>query len=50
MPLSMGVDTLELDVGVTADGEVVVSHERGLNPISRVTRTAPTSPRPARRS
>lgn len=28
----MGVDTLELDVGVTADGEVVVSHERGLNP------------------
>ncbi|UPK28873.1 glycerophosphodiester phosphodiesterase [Bradyrhizobium sp. 195] len=30
--LSMGVDTLELDVGVTADGEVVVSHERGLNP------------------
>ncbi|UWU79240.1 glycerophosphodiester phosphodiesterase [Bradyrhizobium huanghuaihaiense] len=30
--LSMGVDTLELDVGVTADGEVVISHERGLNP------------------
>jgi glycerophosphoryl diester phosphodiesterase len=30
--LSMGVDTLELDVGVTRDGEVVVSHERGLNP------------------
>ncbi|MDN4999517.1 glycerophosphodiester phosphodiesterase [Bradyrhizobium sp. GCM10027634] len=30
--LTMGVDTLELDVGVTADGEVVVSHERGLNP------------------
>lgn len=30
--LSIGVDTLELDVGVTADGEVVVSHERGLNP------------------
>ncbi|WP_314947608.1 glycerophosphodiester phosphodiesterase [Bradyrhizobium cosmicum] len=30
--LSMGVGTLELDVGVTADGEVVVSHERGLNP------------------
>ncbi len=30
--LSMGVDTLELDIGVTADGEVVVSHERGLNP------------------
>jgi glycerophosphoryl diester phosphodiesterase len=30
--LSMGVDTLELDTGVTVDGEVVVSHERGLNP------------------
>jgi glycerophosphoryl diester phosphodiesterase len=30
--LSMGVDTLELDVGVTADGEVIISHERGLNP------------------
>ncbi|WP_247449892.1 glycerophosphodiester phosphodiesterase [Bradyrhizobium sp. 180] len=30
--LSMGVDTLELDVGVTANGEVVVSHERALNP------------------
>jgi glycerophosphoryl diester phosphodiesterase len=30
--LTMGVDTLELDVGVTADGEVVVSHERGFNP------------------
>ncbi|UVO38690.1 glycerophosphodiester phosphodiesterase [Bradyrhizobium arachidis] len=30
--LTMGVDTLELDVGITADGEVVVSHERGLNP------------------
>jgi glycerophosphoryl diester phosphodiesterase len=30
--LSMGVDTLELDVGVTADGAVIISHERGLNP------------------
>ncbi len=30
--LSMGVDTLELDMGMTADGVVVVSHERGLNP------------------
>lgn len=30
--LSMGVDTLELDIGVTRDGAVVVSHERGLNP------------------
>ena len=30
--LSMGVNTLELDMGVTKDGVVVVSHERGLNP------------------
>src|SRR5947209_7956288 len=30
--LSMGVDTLELDIGVTADHTIVVSHERGLNP------------------
>jgi len=30
--LSMGVDTLELDMGVTQDGVIVVSHERGLNP------------------
>ena len=30
--LTMGVDTLELDTGITADGEIVVSHERGLNP------------------
>ena len=30
--LSMGVDTLELDIGVTQDGALVVSHERGLNP------------------
>lgn len=30
--LSMGVDTLELDVGATRDGVLVVSHERWLNP------------------
>ena len=30
--LSMGVTTLELDIGVTRDGVIVVSHERGLNP------------------
>ncbi len=30
--LSLGVDTLELDIGVTRDGVIVVSHERGLNP------------------
>ena len=28
----MGVTTLELDIGVTKDGAIVVSHERGLNP------------------
>jgi glycerophosphoryl diester phosphodiesterase len=30
--LSMGVDTLELDLAVTRDGAIVISHERGLNP------------------
>ncbi|MGJ4999606.1 glycerophosphodiester phosphodiesterase [Bradyrhizobium sp. HKCCYLS3077] len=30
--LALGVDTLELDVGVTRDGVLVVSHERRLNP------------------
>jgi glycerophosphoryl diester phosphodiesterase len=30
--LSMGVNTLELDIGVTRDSVIVVSHERGLNP------------------
>jgi glycerophosphoryl diester phosphodiesterase len=30
--LTMGVGTLELDIGVTQDGVIVVSHERGLNP------------------
>jgi glycerophosphoryl diester phosphodiesterase len=30
--LSTGVNTLELDIGVTSDGTIVVSHERGLNP------------------
>ena len=30
--LSMGVNTLELDIGVTKDGAIVVSHERHLNP------------------
>jgi glycerophosphoryl diester phosphodiesterase len=30
--LSLGVDTLELDIGVTRDAVIVVSHERGLNP------------------
>jgi len=30
--LSIGVTTLEMDAGVTADGVVVVSHDRRLNP------------------
>ena len=30
--LSMGVNTLEMDIGVTKDGAIVVSHERKLNP------------------
>lgn len=30
--LSVGVDTLELDTGVTRDGVVVVSHDAALNP------------------
>ena len=30
--LSMGVDTLELDMGVTKDGVIVVSHDRWLSP------------------
>ena len=30
--LSLGVTTLELDVGITKDGEVVISHNPSLNP------------------
>jgi glycerophosphoryl diester phosphodiesterase len=30
--LSMGVNTLELDIGVTQDNVIIVSHERKLNP------------------
>jgi glycerophosphoryl diester phosphodiesterase len=30
--LEIGVSTLELDVGVTADGEVVIAHDPSLNP------------------
>ena len=32
LAMKMGVTTLELDVGVTKDGVVVVHHDRGLNP------------------
>jgi len=31
--LAVGVDTLELDIGITADGVVVVSHDSFLNPV-----------------
>jgi len=30
--LALGVDTFELDVGVSRDGVVVIHHDRGLNP------------------
>lgn len=30
--LAIGVSTLELDVGITRDGVVVIHHDRGLNP------------------
>jgi glycerophosphoryl diester phosphodiesterase len=30
--LAIGVSTLELDVGITRDGVVVIQHDRGLNP------------------
>ncbi|WP_427915469.1 glycerophosphodiester phosphodiesterase [Ramlibacter sp. MMS24-I3-19] len=36
--LAIGVDTLELDVGLTADGVVVVSHNAALDPV--ITRDA----------
>ena len=48
LAVSMGVDTLELDVGVTRDGVVVIHHDRRLNPdVARkdgkwVTAPAPT--------
>lgn len=32
LAVSLGVDTLELDVGVTRDGVVVIHHDRRLNP------------------
>ena len=40
--LSMGVDTLELDMGVTKDDVIVVSHERWLSPdLARVNPEVP---------
>ncbi len=32
--LAIGVTTLELDTGVTADGVVVIAHDRALNPLT----------------
>jgi glycerophosphoryl diester phosphodiesterase len=43
--LSMGVTTLELDIGVTQDGTILVSHERKLNPdLARVPNGAYVAP------
>lgn len=44
--LDLGVDTLELDIGLTADGVVVVHHDPALNPA--ITRTAEGQWLPAR--
>jgi len=33
--LSLGVNTLELDTGITKDGIVVIAHDQTLNPESR---------------
>jgi glycerophosphoryl diester phosphodiesterase len=41
--LTMGVDTLELDIGITQDEAIVVSHERGLTPTSPARPTASMS-------
>src|SRR5690242_2173998 len=30
--LTLGVDTLEFDVGITSDGQVIIAHDRRLNP------------------
>lgn len=41
LALELGVTTLELDVGVTADGAVVVTHDRSVSPLkSRDTKPA----------
>jgi glycerophosphoryl diester phosphodiesterase len=39
--LAIGVDTLELDVGMTADGVVMVTHDARLNPDITRTRNGP---------
>lgn len=49
--LSLGVDTLELDIGVTKDGVVVIAHDRRLNPdIARGPHGYVTAPAPTLRS
>ena len=48
LAVSMGVDTLELDVGVTRDGVVVIHHDRRLNPdVARQGGKWVTAPAPA---
>ncbi len=44
--LAIGVDVLELDVAMTADDVVVVTHDPRLNPDITRTRTAPGSTAP----
>ena len=46
--LSLGVTTLELDLGVTRDGVVVVHHDRRLSPERSRGPARPPAPRPAR--
>jgi glycerophosphoryl diester phosphodiesterase len=42
--LSIGVTTLELDLAMTSDGVLVVSHDTVSTPITRAERTARFSP------
>lgn len=41
--LGIGVDTIELDVGLTADGAIVCNHDQALSPVNCVD-TAPVTP------
>lgn len=41
--LELGVDAIEFDVGLTADGVVVVNHDQALSPLT-TTDTAPATP------
>jgi glycerophosphoryl diester phosphodiesterase len=47
-PWTLGVSTLELDIGLTADGVVVISHDTALNPDhTRDAKASGCPPRPA---